>query len=122
MSLFDDPSPPVPPGSRSGQAPAHSPTTMTMTGKVKGASLLPLVANPDAGAGRQVLTTIDPGNHALSTSGWRYIRYHTGEEELYDIMRDPHEWHNLAGAESTREKLEEMRRRLRDELARLAAP
>ena len=27
---------------------------------------------------------------------WRYTRYETGEEELYNVREDPHEWHNLA--------------------------
>ncbi len=27
---------------------------------------------------------------------WRYTRYETGEEELYNVRQDPHEWHNLA--------------------------
>lgn len=81
-----------------------------------GVALLPLVRDPGRQAGRAVLTTIDPGNHALSTRGWRYIRYRTGEEELYETMRDPHEWHNRSGDEACREKLIEMRARLDAEL------
>jgi arylsulfatase A-like enzyme len=84
--------------------------------ELKGISLLPLVSDPGHHSGRAVLTTVDPGNHALSTRGWRYIRYRTGEEELYDTMRDPHEWHNLAGDDASREKLSEMRHRLDTEL------
>ena len=26
----------------------------------------------------------------------RYIRYHNGKEELYDVIKDPKEWNNLA--------------------------
>ena len=36
------------------------------------------------------------GNHAVRTENWRYIRYETGEEELYDHRLDPNEWKNLA--------------------------
>ncbi len=90
--------------------------------EVKGISLLPLVNDPDSHTGRAVLTTVDPGNHALSTRGWRYIRYRTGEEELYDTMRDPHEWQNLAGDGASQEKLSEMRQRLSAELGNPAGP
>ena len=43
-----------------------------------------------------VVTTFRPGNHAVRTARWRYIRYHDGGEELYDRDADPHEEANLA--------------------------
>ena len=43
------------------------------------------------------VTTHNPGNHAVRTEKWRYIRYADGSEELYDEAADPHEWTNLAG-------------------------
>jgi arylsulfatase A-like enzyme len=42
------------------------------------------------------LTTHHPGNHAVRTEQWRYIHYVNGDEELYDLESDPHEWKNLA--------------------------
>ena len=33
---------------------------------------------------------------AVRSTDWRFIRYVTGEEELYDMREDPHEWKNLA--------------------------
>lgn len=90
--------------------------------EVKGASLLPLVAQPDTHADRAVVTAIDPGNHALSTRGWRYIRYRNGEEELYDTQSDPHEWHNLVKEEASHERLLSMRLRLDAELKLLEKP
>jgi len=42
------------------------------------------------------LTTHHPGNHAVRTERWRYIRYANGDEELYDHDNDPNEWRNLA--------------------------
>lgn len=30
------------------------------------------------------------------TRAWRHIRYANGEEELYNEVRDPNEWTNLA--------------------------
>jgi arylsulfatase A-like enzyme len=59
-------------------------------------SLVPLLANPTAPWDFPVLTTLSPGNHAVRSERWRYIRYDDGGEELYDHDADPHEWTNLA--------------------------
>ncbi len=79
---------------------------------LSGTSLGPLLQNPELKTDRAVLTTFDPGNHALSTHDWRFIRYHSGEEELYDIKNDPNEWRNLVKDKAHKDKLDEMRRRL----------
>ncbi|WP_246145791.1 sulfatase [Brevifollis gellanilyticus] len=86
---------------------------------LSGVSLAPLISNPDLKTDRAVVTTIDPGNHALSTRDWRLIRYHNGDEELYDIAHDPHEHRNLAKSEVRRDKLLEMRQRLEEALSRI---
>ena len=86
---------------------------------LSGISLAPWLANPDLKTDRAVLTTLDPGNHALTTRDWRYLRYANGDEELYDIANDPHEWHNLARDENHRPRLTEMQRRLHETLAPL---
>ena len=83
---------------------------------VAGQSLVPLLKNPSLETGRGVITAFDPGNHALSTRDWRYLRYHSGEEELYDIQADPHEWHNLARDTTHQDRLAELRNRLEKEL------
>ena len=36
-------------------------------------------------------------HYALANQRYRYILYNTGQEELYDLKRDPYEWHNLPG-------------------------
>lgn len=41
---------------------------------LSGISLAPWLANPDLKTDRAVLTTLDPGNHALTTREWRYLR------------------------------------------------
>jgi arylsulfatase A-like enzyme len=63
---------------------------------VEGVSLRPLLADPAAAWGRPALTTHGMNNHAIRTRQWRYIRYADGGEELYDELRDPYEWDNLA--------------------------
>lgn len=87
-----------------------------------GVSLAPLLANPGLKTDRAVVTAVDPGNHALSTRDWRYLRYHNGEEELYDIARDPLEWRNLARDAAHRDQLAQMRQRLDDALAGMKSP
>jgi hypothetical protein len=44
---------------------------------------------------------------------WTYVRYATGEEELYDLAADPFELENVARADSFLPVLEERRARLR---------
>ncbi len=68
-------------------------------------SLLPKVADPTRGADRDLVLEAGPEGdmqdylyHGLRTAdGWKYIEYHTGEQELYNLIRDPEELDNLAG-------------------------
>jgi arylsulfatase A-like enzyme len=61
-----------------------------------GLSLVPLLINPDLQWTRPAIMTMGPGNHAIRSERWRYIRYSDGTEELYDHQTDPWEWTNLA--------------------------
>lgn len=60
-----------------------------------GVSLTPLLRDPKARR-HPTVTTYLPGNHAVRSERWRYIRYSDGAEELYDCSADPNEWRNLA--------------------------
>jgi choline-sulfatase len=62
----------------------------------EGQSLQPLLKNSTARWERPALTTFGPGNHAIRSTRYRYIRYWDGSQELYDHELDPHEWRNLA--------------------------
>jgi len=64
--------------------------------ELEGHSLVPQLRDPSAERWEPSVTTYLPGNHAVRTKRWRYIRYATGDEELYDHGSDLHEWHNLA--------------------------
>jgi len=64
--------------------------------ELEGHSLVPLLRVPKANWGHASVTTYRQGNHAVRTERWRYIRYATGDEELYDHACDPREWDNLA--------------------------
>jgi arylsulfatase A-like enzyme len=61
-----------------------------------GTSLVPLLQQPSLRWEHPALTTHGAGNHAVRSEQYRYIRYKDGGEELYDHIRDPHEWSNLA--------------------------
>jgi len=63
---------------------------------LSGQSIVPLLTNPNRAWHRPALTSHGPGNHALRSERWRYIRYADGSEELYDHSKDPNEWTNLA--------------------------
>lgn len=63
---------------------------------LEGRSLVPLLEDPDREWNYPALTTQMPGNHAVRTEDWRYIRYANGDEELYDHRVDKNEFRNLA--------------------------
>ena len=76
----------------------------------EGQSLQPLLENPTQPWDRPALTTFGPGNHAVRSTRWRYIRYVDGSEELYDHESDPHEWNNLADDPDLQDVLQQHRR------------
>ncbi|MDP6358024.1 MAG: sulfatase [Planctomycetota bacterium] len=71
--------------------------------KLEGASLRPLLENPNADWKNVAISTLGQNNHAVRDQRWRYIRYADGSEELYDHQSDPNEWKNLAAEASTPE-------------------
>lgn len=92
------------PGSRSAAAVDYTnvyPTLcelagLPVPGHVKGASLVPLLKDPEAGWEHVAVCSHGRGNHAAIDGQWRYIRYADGSEELYDHRADPNEWRNRA--------------------------
>ena len=63
---------------------------------LNGKSLVPWLRDPTAAFKTPSITTHGPGNHAVQSVHWRYIRYANGSEELYDHRDDPNEFTNLA--------------------------
>src|SRR5690606_12542963 len=63
---------------------------------LEGVPLTPFFQNPDYRRNRPAITMHNPDNHAVRDRRWRYISYADGSEELYDMIRDPHEFQNLA--------------------------
>lgn len=76
------------------------PTLLELTGqaadpKHEGQSLVPLLNDPQADWPHLARTSFGPGNVAIKSERYRYIRYHDGSEELYDHRNDPHELTNV---------------------------
>lgn len=63
---------------------------------VEGASIVPLLKDPDAEWKLPAITTHGRNNHSIRTETHRYIRYSDGSEELYHNAKDQYEWTNLA--------------------------
>lgn len=80
--------------------------------EVNGASLVPLLQNPqtpwrdelliehwpDADLTESAVGSIIPEYFAIRTQEWKYVEYTTGEKELYNLKTDPYELENLASA------------------------
>jgi arylsulfatase A-like enzyme len=63
----------------------------------RGRSLLPMIADPTEADAHPPIMTWLARNHAVRRRQWRYIRYRTGDTELYDVHADPNELTNLSG-------------------------
>lgn len=91
----------------------------------EGMSMLPMLSSPDAPWRSSFLiehmrknTGGVPTYCGVQTRRYEYVDYVTGEEELYDLRRDPYQLRNRADAAGYRD----VKRRLRDQLARLCNP
>lgn len=93
------------------------PTLLEMLGlpanpAVDGVSILPLLHDPQAEWPHVARLFWGPGNTAIRTDRYRYIRYEDGSEELYDHSLDPQEWSNLAGHGIYRELKDALRQHI----------
>ena len=77
-----------------------------------GASLVPLLRNPDADWRDGTLMAWGRGNFSYRTQRYRYIQYADGSEELYDHETDPHGWDNLAGVTEHAPRIRRLRKQI----------
>ena len=63
---------------------------------LEGLSLAPQLKDATTKRERPAITSHNQGNHGIRSEKWRYIHYADGTEELYDMVNDPNEWHNVA--------------------------
>lgn len=99
----------MPEGSSNGQSTQNLtslldiyPTLIELTGlpertDLDGISLVPILNRPNMDTHRPIITTYDFGDYSIRYRDWHYINYVDESEELYNLTKDPEEWHNLAG-------------------------
>ena len=93
------------------------PTLLELAGlqsdpKLEGQSMVPLLKNPDAQWPHMARSSFGPGNVAIISEHYRYIRYNDGSEEFYDRDKDPHEWNNLIKNPGLSAQVEKLRKHL----------
>jgi arylsulfatase A-like enzyme len=77
--------------------------------EMDGVSLFPVLNDPGAAQDRNVLMPYYvKGAYTVINQDYRYIQYHDGSEEFYDLNNDPNEWTNLASDPSYRSIMDEM--------------
>lgn len=91
------------------------PTLLELTGHKadpshEGNSLVPILKNPNADWPHMARTSFGPGNYAIVSEGYRYIRYNDGTEEFYDRKNDPHEWNNIIESPSMAAEIQKHRK------------
>ena len=86
--------------------------------KRDGVSLVQVLKAPAVARDRKVLLPgMKPNEYAVMNRDWRYIHYADGGEELYQVKKDPNEWHNLAGRSEHAKVMQEMRQSAPKEFA-----
>lgn len=75
----------------------------------EGVSLASVLNDPKSANDRSVIQTRDPNEYSVINQRWRYIHYATGEEELYELSKDPGELRNLAADPALAAKIAAMR-------------
>ncbi len=88
-----------------------------------GRSLRPLLQNPGADEFRDFAYSVTGnGGRSIRDASWRYNRWGDGSEELYDLVRDPRQFSNLAAVPAQAAQRERLRAALERKVASLAKP
>ncbi|WP_189637887.1 sulfatase [Thalassotalea sp. HSM 43] len=86
-------------------------STPNKTINLHGRSLVPLLQGEHV-AWDNVVYTAAKGTHGLVTEKYRFTKVDSGKHELYDLLQDPNEWHNLAGDPAHKEMIQNFLQKL----------
>ena len=81
-----------------------------------GKSLVPALDDPTTHI-RDAAISFLSGGHSLRFQDWAYTHYGDGQEELYNMNQDPHQFTNLAGDPKHKQRVKTFRSALRERLA-----
>ncbi len=84
---------------------------------IQGKSLVPVLRDPKARVRDTALSVHNERHVKITAKGiraddWHYMRYADGGEELYDMVKDPHQYRNLVGDPDSASLLATSRRKL----------
>ncbi len=82
-----------------------------------GETLRPLLSNPKMKSDRVSLTTYGVRFSSVRDERYRLITYPDGEQELYDLEKDPQEWSNLIGEKKYKKVVERLEKHIPTEWA-----
>lgn len=82
---------------------------------VQGKSLAKVLADPEQTVHQEVYCTNKKG-HLLRTARWAYLSWRDGTAELYDMVKDPRQFTNLAEQKQYAPAVAELSKRLREKL------
>ena len=88
---------------------------------LEGHDMSRLLNNPESEWEWPAITEYQPGQVAVRSMNWRYIRYSDGSEEFYDRIQDPGEWFNLASDKKYAIEMERHRKWVPDTFAEPAS-
>ena len=57
---------------------------------------MPILRDPQVNWQSTAISYLYDQYASIRTENYRYIRYKQGQQEFYDLARDPHEWKNQA--------------------------
>ncbi len=70
-------------------------SSLEIMDQLQGNSLKPLLMDKNANWPYVARSSFGPGNYAIRSDHYRYIKYLDGSEEFYDHISDENEWYNL---------------------------
>jgi arylsulfatase A-like enzyme len=90
---------------------------------LEGESLAPALAGKSLEARKSLLLAYRDFQRGVTTGDWKYIRYKGNRmRQLFDLRKDPLEMQNLADADSSKTRLAEMDRLLREWMEKTGDP